>query len=158
MMLKVVKVALLLALLPVADRLLAHAAIVKGQEVSGVWVEAIYETGEPMAEAQVTVYGPDNPTKPLMTGLTDASGVFTFVPPPEAAGLWVVQVRQAGHGAMVSIPLGATLQEGRPAVTAASSAAGVTGTQRLVMAAAVVWGFVGTALFFSRRGRGNAST
>jgi nickel transport protein len=96
-----------------------------------------------MAGGQVTVYAPDDPSQPWLTGVCDDEGRFTFTPDPEIPGTWDVQVRQAGHGDMVHIPIGA---EG---ATAASTS--VSTLQIVLMAAATVWGFVGTALFFSRR-------
>jgi nickel transport protein len=52
-------------------------------------------------------------------------------------------VRQAGHGDMVHIPIG----EGM----ATTGGTGYTPLQIVLMGACVAWGFVGTALFFSRR-------
>ena len=50
-------------------------------------------------------------------------------------------MRQAGHGDMVHIEIGAGV--------ATSGGSGLTTPQILLMAACVAWGCIGTALFFS---------
>jgi len=145
----------LIATLLASEVAMAHAAFVEARTVPGVLIEAAYETGEPMAQAQVTVYGPTDPARPAMTGLTDEYGVFGFVPTPGETGSWAVQVRQAGHGAMAHVRVegssdASTIHE--------PSSSPVTGLQRLIITAAVIWGFIGTALFFTRRRPSNAST
>jgi nickel transport protein len=106
---------------------------------------ATYDTGEPLAGGQVTVYAPDDPTAPWLTGACDDEGRFVFTPDPDKPGTWDVQVRQAGHGDIVHIPIGAGVTS--------SGGGGFSPAQIVLMAACVVWGFVGTALFFSRRNR-----
>jgi nickel transport protein len=122
----------------------AHGAQITYQLKTTVEIEATYDSGEPMAEGQVTVYAPDDPATPWLTGVCDEEGRFAFTPDPSIPGTWDVQVRQAGHGDMVHIPIG---EEG-----AAASGTGFTPLQIVLMAGSVVWGAVGTALFFSRRG------
>ena len=107
-------------------------------------LQAMYDTGKPMAGGQVVVYAPDDPSTPWLTGTCDEEGRFSFTPDPSKPGTWDVQVRQSGHGDMVHIVIG---REG--ATTQGSS--GFNPMQIALMAACVVWGFVGTALFFSRR-------
>jgi len=108
-----------------------------------VEITAAYDTGEPMGGAQVAVYAPDDPTTPWLTGVCDENGRFAFTPDPSKPGTWDVQVRHSGHGGMIHIPIG----EG----VAMRGGTGYTPLQIVLMALCVVWGFVGTALFFSRR-------
>lgn len=145
----------LIATLPAAEGAMAHAAVVESRMVPGILIEAMYETGEPMSQAQVTVYGPADPARPALTGLTDESGVFGFVPTPGETGSWAVQVRQAGHGSMTHIRIG---ESSGPSTIQERSPASFNVLQRLIMAAAVIWGFIGTALFFNRRRRSHASS
>lgn len=119
-----------------------HAARVAVGEARAVSVTAAFDTGEPMAGAQVGVFSPRAPEDPWLTGLTDPEGRFVFV--PDEGGLWTVQVRQAGHGAISHVEVGPE------AIAATNPAQGATGAQRLLMAGAIVWGFVGTALYFKR--------
>ena len=120
----------------------AHGARVEYTTSVVVEVRATYDTGEPMAGGQVTIYAPDDPTTPWLTGVCDEEGRFTFTPHADVPGTWDVQVRQAGHGDMVHIPIG----EG-----AVASGGGYTVPQIVLMAVCVAWGFAGTALFFSRK-------
>ncbi|MEM9771373.1 MAG: hypothetical protein AAF889_07200 [Cyanobacteria bacterium P01_D01_bin.73] len=64
-------------------------------------VSARYDSNEPMAAAQVSIYSPEQPNKPWVTGQTDAEGYFEFA--PNQQGAWDIKVRQAGHGALVTM-------------------------------------------------------
>ena len=121
----------------------AHGVKLQYKISMAVEILAAYDTGEPMAGAQIAVYAPDDPTTPWLTGVCDEEGHFSFTPDPSKAGTWDVQVRQSGHGGMIHIPIG----EGM----AVAGGTGYTPLQIVLMAACVVWGLVGTALFFSRR-------
>jgi nickel transport protein len=85
-------------------RALAHGVRINYETTQAIEVTALYDTGEPMANAQVVVYAPNDPSTPWMTGTTTESGIFTFSPDPSQAGNWEVAVRQAGHGEILSIP------------------------------------------------------
>ena len=99
-----------------------------------------------MAGGQVTVYAPDDPSTPWLTGTCDEEGRFIFTPDLSKSGTWDVQVRQSGHGDIVHIPI----EEGGQLATSGST--GYTPLQIVLMGVSVAWGLVGTALFFSRRG------
>lgn len=122
----------------------AHGVELEYIERDAIEVTARYDSGAPMAEAQVAVFAPGSPAEPWLTGSCDSDGRFFFLPDPEITGLWEVQVRQAGHGGLLRIevdesgigPVGST---------------GFTGPQTFIMTAAVIWGLIGTALYFSRR-------
>ena len=120
---------------------LAHGAKITYTVATQIELQAAYDSGEPMAGAQVAVYAPDDPSTPWLTGKCDEEGRFRFAPDPTRPGAWDVQVRQAGHGNVVHIPVGAEGAGGGSFSTA----------QIALMAVSVAWGFVGTALFFSRR-------
>jgi nickel transport protein len=122
----------------------AHGARIEYTVDVAIEIIAAYDSGEPMAGAQVVVYAPDDPTTPWLTGVCDDEGHFRFVPDTSRPGTWDVQVRQAGHGDIVHIPIG----EGS---TGAGGAGGYTPLQIVMMAACVIWGAVGTALYFWRR-------
>jgi len=134
----------LLLIFGIAGTAFAHGSkIVYTIDVT-VNLQAMYDTGEPMAGGQVVIYAPDDPSTPWLTGTCDEEGRFSFTPDPSKPGTWDVQVRQSGHGDMVHIVIG---KEGAP--TQGSS--GFNPLQIALTGACVVWGFVGTALFFSRR-------
>jgi len=139
----------LLLVLGVTMTASAHGAKIEYTISVAVEIRAAYDTGEPMSGGQVTVYAPDDPATPWLTGVCDEEGRFLFTPDPAKPGTWDVQVRQAGHGDMIHIPIGEDV--------AMSGTTGHTSFQVILMGACVVWGFVGTALFFSR-GRGRSSS
>ncbi|MGD9115880.1 MAG: carboxypeptidase regulatory-like domain-containing protein [Dehalococcoidia bacterium] len=125
---------------------LAHGVHIEYTSDVEITIVAEYDTGTPMAGAQVAVYSPDEPSTPWLTGVCDDEGRFSFTPDTSRPGTWDVQVRLAGHGGIVHIPVG----EG------SASSGGVGGyswLQIALMAACVVWGSVGTALYFRRRRR-----
>jgi nickel transport protein len=135
------------------QQLSAHGALMEYAFTPGITILAKYDSGHPMPGAQVTVYAPDNPAKPWLTGVSDEQGRFSFVPDPEKAGTWTIQARLAGHGSMIHIPL---VSASGPDTDTVPVSAGPSTSQRLLMAVMVIWGFIGTALFFSRNriGRG----
>jgi len=122
----------------------AHGAKIEYTVNMTIEIVATYDNGEPMAGAQVTVYAPDDPFTPWLTGVCDDEGRFSFIPDTSKPGIWDVQVRQAGHGDIVHIPIG----EG---TVGTGGTGGYTSLQIVLMAACVIWGSVGTALYFSRR-------
>ncbi len=141
-----------------------HGTNINYQMTQAIRVQAKYDSGDPMKEAQVTVYAPNNPAEAWQTGTTDKQGYYVFVPNPEITGNWEVKIRKAGHGDIASIPVEKT--NTTTASTSASSnnsqlplaqvqgnSAGYTPLQRTVMGIVVVWGCVGTALFFMSRRR-----
>lgn len=120
----------------------AHGAKIDYQVRTTIDITATYDSGEPMAEAQVSVFSPDDPQNPWLTGTCDAEGAFSFAPDPSLPGTWDIQVRQAGHGDIIHVAVGGD---------SATTAGGLSAVQIIVMAACVLWGFVGTALYFSKR-------
>ena len=109
-----------------------------------VELEANFDTGEPMANAQVTIYAPDQAAQPWLTTTTDASGHATFSLPIDQKGNWQVKIRQAGHGKILNIPVD---QAGSQTVAAKP----VDPAIRSVMSVVVIGGLVLTAILFSRR-------
>ena len=121
----------------------AHGAYIQTRNITTVEIQANYDSGEPMAEAQVVVYGPTDSNSPRFEGISDQEGRFRFT--PDQPGAWEVTVRQAGHGAISSIPIS---EEG--IVTTSSGNSQLTLFQQLVIGGVVIWGAVGTALYFRR--------
>lgn len=128
-------------------RVEGHGVRLSHESRQGYEVTASHDTGSPMALARVLVFAPDDPRSPWLTGVSDEQGRFAFFPDRSRPGTWVVQVRQHGHGGMIHIPV-AAVGNGQPSAPAGS---GLTGLQRVLMAALVAWGCLGTALYF--RGR-----
>jgi nickel transport protein len=138
----VIGVLVLSLLLP--TQALAHGVNIQYSSDIKIEIVARYDTGTPMAGAQVTVYAPDDPSTPWLTGVCDDEGRFSFTPDASIPGSWDVQVRLAGHGGIVHVPVG----EG----TATSGGiGGYSFLQIALMAACVIWASIGTALYFRRR-------
>lgn len=110
-----------------------------------VQLQAKFDTGEPMANAQITVYSPEDPANPWLVGEADAEGNFAFAPDVTLPGRWDIFVRTAGHGDSLYVEL----DEGG-AVVAGSTSGGFTVPQIVLMSASVIWGMIGTALYFAR--------
>ncbi len=108
-------------------------------------VEARYTSGDPMAQAQVVVYSPDNLETPWTTGQTDTDGKFEFN--PDTAGDWEVVIRQAGHGTTTTVAVG---NQAGARQQAAQISMAAPSLQRWASAGAALWGLIGTVLFFSR--------
>lgn len=135
----------------------AHGVQIEYRNVPTIEILATYDSGEPLANAQVSVFAPNDLATPWLTGITDTQGQFMFVPDPAIAGNWDVQVRQAGHGSFVRIPVESVVSVSSTGTSIEGGASQtVSPIQKIVMATSVVWGFVGTALFFSARSKKHA--
>lgn len=138
------------------EPVLAHGTKIEYSSATAITIRATYDDGTPMKQAQAVVYAPDNPSIPWAKGITDDQGEFTFIPNREMSGNWDIKVRQSGHGSIVSIPLQNRLiaSQEKPEVTKlqlSSTQNDLTPLQKIMVAAASIWGFIGTALFFSRK-------
>jgi nickel transport protein len=162
------KLALILAVLVAAGS--THSALAHGvnvgytttqHTVTVVDIRATFDNGEPMSGAQVTIYAPDNPAAPWQNGTCNTDGRYTFTPDASIPGTWEVQVRKAGHGSYIYVEVGEAGGEAGTAAPLASqvvagSSSGYTPLQYVVMGGCVVWGLVGTALFFARSPRASS--
>ncbi len=126
----------------------AHGTLIEYKPIEAIEIKSRYDTGKPLANAQVTIYNPNNPTTPWQTGMTDEMGKFVFTPDPNLTGYWEVKVRQAGHGGLVSIPVGTRLSTINTNPSETSSR--LTPWQQGLMIGSVIWGCIGTALFFTK--------
>jgi nickel transport protein len=140
---------MLLAGVTVPMGAIAHGANIAYQSTKALKINASYDSGQPMSKAEVSIYSPDDPSNPWLTGTTNESGEFIFIPDPDQIGNWEVKVRQAGHGHMITIPVSDSQISTAPA--SSSSPKNYTPMQKGLMIISVGWGCVGTALFFSRK-------
>lgn len=105
---------------------------------------ATYDDGTPLSEAQVTIYSPNDPSNAWGTGVCDTKGHYIFTPDPSIAGNWSIQIRKAGHGGILNIPVS------QNADTSVKNSTAYSPGQITLMMIAIIWGFVGTALYFKR--------
>ncbi|MGD1716439.1 carboxypeptidase regulatory-like domain-containing protein [Dapis sp. BLCC M172] len=136
---------------------IAHGVKIKHQITPSIKINAVYDTGLPLANAPVTVYAPNAPNKPWLKGTTDQEGNFIFSPDSSQSGYWEIKVRQAGHGELVSIPFEVDKSHNYDNKKISNSNYYLASTyndynplQKGLMIGCVMWGFVGTGLFFWR--------
>ncbi len=134
----------LLAILLPPTTVYAHGAEIKYKTSTGIDIIATFDSGDPMAEAQVLVYSPDDPSTPWLTGTCDEKGRFSFALDASISGTWDIQVRQAGHGHMIHIEM-------KDNAIVSGSSSGYSIGQIIIMSGCVIWGIIGTALYFQRR-------
>lgn len=82
----------------------AHGVVINytvNEETGELEFEAMFDNGEVLANAQVTIYAPDDPATPWLTAKADENGRFAFA--PDQVGRWDVQFRVAGHGDIIHI-------------------------------------------------------
>ena len=113
---------------------------------AAIEIQATYDDGQPLANAQVQIYGPDEPETPQIKGQTDLNGQFSFVPDPRLPGDWEVTVRQAGHGGTTIVTVG----DGTAVAVTPEPPTALSPVPQWLSMGAIVWGLIGTALFFAR--------
>ena len=69
--------------------------------------------GKPIAEAEVRVFAPGQPTRPMLTGRTDTAGKFEFS--ANTDGLWAAEAHGAGEIVRVMVRVGGA--EGKGSVS-----------------------------------------
>ncbi len=133
-----------LLLIFISFQLFAHGTKYEILSEKVIGIKAMYDTGEPIANAKVLVFAPDE-TNATCTTESDSNGVFYLV--PDKAGTWTMQVRdKSGHGMRINLSVDESMQ-----LTQASKSYGMTYLQKAIAALCVVWGCLGTALYFKRK-------
>jgi nickel transport protein len=97
---------MLLGLLSIPTKAFAHA--VQTNYILGnnqLETQTVYSNGQPLKRAKVTVYAPNDPTRPWLQGVTDEQGRFTFSPDQRIPGNWEITIRQEGHDDMLTVPV-----------------------------------------------------
>mgnify|MGYP005845179355 CR=1 FL=1 len=130
---------------------MAHGVKINSRSSQAIEIEAMYDSGEPMSNGQVTIYAPDEPSTPWLEGTTDDRGRFLFMPDLEKSGNWEVKVRQAGHGNLISIAIEESADSNNSVIVSHNSGSNYSPIQTTVMIASIIWGCVGTALYFSQK-------
>jgi nickel transport protein len=85
----------------------ASAHMVETNYVLGDLLEfqSIYSNGEPLQQATVTIYAPNNPDQPWMELTTDDEGRFAFLPDTNIPGDWDIYIRQGTHEDIWTVPV-----------------------------------------------------
>lgn len=107
MKVKAMGLTVLLALLMsiVTTTAYAHGVVITyaANEKGEIEMDAAFDNGDPLANAQVTIYAPSDPATPYLTAEADENGHYVFT--PDQAGRWSVQFRIAGHGDIVHLDI-----------------------------------------------------
>lgn len=110
----------------------------------GIGIEAMYADDTPLSFSNVIVFAPDDRKEHYITGYTDRKGRFLFF--PNTKGEWIIKVSDGmGHALEAEIYLQDDLKISR------SSSGNLSNLQITTMAICVIWGFIGTGLYFIRR-------
>lgn len=122
----------------------AHGTKYEIIEPRTITIKAMFDTGTPMSGSKVLVFRP-GATKSFKSISTDDNGIFLIT--PDAPGIWTFQVRdKSGHGMRINLDIDDSLK-----IKGNSRTGGINYIQKTIMALTVVWGFIGTALYFKRK-------
>jgi nickel transport protein len=109
-----------------------------------VGIRFAYEGGNPFSNVKVKIYSPDDASTPFIVASTDTAGYVYFA--PTKRGEWIIVAKdEGGHAKRVNLNVDESF-----AVQSAASG-NLNSLQKLILGIAVVWGFIGTALFFKSR-------
>ena len=72
---------------------------------NGLAIDVNFSSGEPLADAPVKIYSPNNPDEPWMEGRTDENGEFAFKPDSKMNGEWTVEIGEYSHADYLSVPV-----------------------------------------------------
>ncbi|MEL6158945.1 MAG: carboxypeptidase regulatory-like domain-containing protein [Cyanobacteria bacterium J06623_5] len=79
--------------------------ILNSQSGNSLELQTTFSNGQPLKGAKVTVYSPEQPFRAQIVGKTDSEGRFTFTPEQAVSGDWEVNIKQAGHQDILTIPV-----------------------------------------------------
>jgi len=96
-----------LALLSTPQKAFGHAVETNYLFEDELQIQTLFSHGEPLTDAKVQVFSPENPEEPWLEGKTDAEGRFSFAPDTELAGDWEIIIQEKGHGDMLTVPVDA---------------------------------------------------
>lgn len=136
---------LLALLLLINSTAYAHGTKISCDEKKVYSIKATFDDGTELKNAQVIIFSPKDPKNPWGKGVTDDTGNYEFVPDTSIEGKWTIQIRQAGHGGVINID---TTTKGNSSI---SNGNNMSTSTKIIVVISVVWGFIGTALFFLRR-------
>lgn len=91
----------------VAPQALAHMVETFFEfDAEGLEFQSQYSSGEPVEQADVLIYAPDNPEEPWARLTTDEEGRFSFAPDASIPGEWEVRIeKDLGHGDIWFVPV-----------------------------------------------------
>ena len=108
-----------------------------------VGIKAMYDTGVVMENSSVLIFAP-NEVDVFLETVTDKNGFVCFK--PDRSGTWILQVRGDGvHGMRINLNIDENMLIMKEEDNSAEY------VQKIIMAICVVFGLIGTALFFKTK-------
>ena len=108
-----------------------------------VGIKAMYDTGVVMENSSVLIFAP-NEADVFIETVTDKNGFVCFK--PDRPGTWILQVRGDGvHGMRINLNIDENMLIMKEEDNSAEY------VQKIIMAICVVFGLIGTALFFKTK-------
>jgi nickel transport protein len=115
----------------------------------GIVVSAMYDTGEPMDYARVTVSAPGANLK-FQSGRTDRNGKFCFC--PDVSGDWKVVVDdEMGHRLEVNVPVDKAMALRANHENGNSGPSFLTRCEKAVMGVSIIFGISGILFWWKGR-------
>jgi len=140
---------LLTLLLVLAGSSQAHDLALRVEQVQpAVIVYATYAGVEPVTDADVTIFSPQNAESPFQTGITDVRGVFAFV--PSEPGDWRIVDDGFGHRFDQTIAV-----DWQSAPVNEHGGGGATWANA-ILGVSIIFGFTGILLWLKSRERTGA--
>jgi nickel transport protein len=138
-----------LAIAAMSPALLYAHGVTSKIDTGGIVVSALYDTGEVMDYAKVTILAPDANLK-FQSGRTDRNGRFCFF--PDVSGDWRIVVDdEMGHRLEVNVPVdkGMVLQANPE--NGNSGRGLLSGFEKIVMGVSIIFGISGILFGFKAR-------
>jgi nickel transport protein len=130
------------------ELLYAHGVTSK-IDTGGIVVSAMYDTGEPMDYARVTVSAPGANLK-FQSGRTDRNGKFCFC--PDVSGDWKVVVDdEMGHRLEVNVPVDEVMALRANPENGSSGPSFLTRCEKTVMGVSIIFGISGILFWWKGR-------
>ncbi|MEL7069200.1 MAG: carboxypeptidase regulatory-like domain-containing protein [Cyanobacteria bacterium J06581_3] len=106
---KLLMLAAVVGVAAIPTRAMAHQVqtnyFINEQAGDRLELRTTFSNGQPLKNAKVTVYAPDQPFQARAIGQTDSQGRFTFTPDGQIDGDWEVNIERGGHQDILTVPV-----------------------------------------------------
>lgn len=141
-----------LAIAAMSPALLYAHGVTGKTGTGGIVVSAMYDTGEAMDYAKVTILAPDANLK-FQSGRTDRNGRFCFF--PDVSGNWKVVVDdEMGHRLEVNVPVDQAMSLQANPENVNSGRNFLTRYQKAIIGVSIIFGISGIVFWFKSRKAG----
>jgi nickel transport protein len=141
-----------LAMVAMSPALLYAHGVTSKIDTGGIVVSALYDTGEAMDYAKVTISAPGANLK-FQSGRTDRNGRFCFF--PDVSGNWKVVVDdEMGHRLEVTVPVDEAMALQANAESGNLKPASLTRWEKAVMGVSIIFGISGILFWLKARKTG----